>query len=662
MIRNSVPGKLPPKVLEGDVELPQPRGLRLFRSFRGRKLFVFTLPLLLLIGVNWLGTNPIIRFPKEINPRITSLGIPDAYSLMNSLKLSMYFMQPSNYTLTITPVEGNIVDRYALIELDLQTDIPIVNPYDPKGTALYVKITSPAGRKVDVGAFWYQGFDPQTRKPKGEPGWKVRFTPGEPGEWSAVAFAPTQGIRSLPITFDVIPSSRAGFIRTNPDNPYYLAYENGNFFFPIGVNMAWSGGCCDPLEQYRKWLDQFSANGGNTIRVWMAAWSFGIEWKDTGLGDYDNRQYEAWLLDQLFRMAEEHHVKVILVLVNHGPFSLVANSEWKDNPYNSKLGGPLASPEQFVSDPVAKSYYQQRLSYIINRWGYSPDLLAWEWWNEVDLTTITERALVPWLKEMSAYLQQRDVNHHLTTNSFSVNSWSSVWKLPQMDIVQVHQYSEQFDVGDRDPADCVVQELQTLKQNLPAKPILLGEFGFSARDYGEDVEKTGIQLHNGLWATTFSGYAGSGMYWWWDIYIGANNLWSQFKGLSDFINGVDLTQYQPFSPLPITNSGGASGQAISLGLRGKDTIIWLRSSAYTVDGSIAARGAQQNSKTYVPPIVEGQFLTLNDMADGRYTVYWYDPQTAKWMEKAEVSAMRNTLTIPIPAYRSDLAAKIVRNP
>ena len=108
------------------------------------------------------------------------------------------------------------------------------------------------------------------------------------------------------------------------------------------------------------------------------------------------------------------------------------------------LGGPLTSPEQFVNDPVARSYYQQRLSYIINRWGYSPDLLAWEWWNEVDLTPISEKALIPWLQEMTAYLKQRDVNQHLTTNSFSVRSWSPVWKLPELDIVQVHEYSEQI--------------------------------------------------------------------------------------------------------------------------------------------------------------------------------------------------------------------------
>jgi hypothetical protein len=637
-------------------------------------LFAIALPVLLLVGGNWLGAYPTISLLQDVRDRIKFLTRPDPSSQLNALKLPLLYEDSSGNKLSILPGGEKPIEHYGTLELVLKTDIPIENPYDPKEIELKVQFTAPSGKKADVGAFWYQGYDPETRLPKGEPGWKVRFTPDETGAWSAVAYVLAHAIRSIPITFEVMPSSQPGFIRTNPGNPYYLAYDNGDFFFPIGVNMAWWGECCDPLQQYRKWLDQFSANGGNTIRVWMAAWSFGIEWKDTGLGNYDNRQYEAWLLDQLFIMAGEHHVKVILVLMNHGPFSLVANSEWDDNPYNSKLGGPISSPEQFISDRVAVVYYQQRLNYIINRWGYSTDLLAWEWWNEIDLTPITEKALIPWLKEMSSYLKQRDVNHHLTTNSFSVSNRSSVWKLPQLDIVQVHEYSEQFSVGDRDPTVRVGQGLLALKKILPAKPIILGEFGYSARDYGDDVEKTGIQLHNGLWATTFSGYAGSGMYWWWDIYIAENNLWPHYKGLSDFMKGVDLTQYRPISSLEITNledssgldvfSGldGSSGRAIGLGLRGKDTLIWLRSTDYTVDASIVGRGELQNTLGYKPPLVEAQSLTLDEMPDGKYTVFWYDPQTAEWLPKAEVNALRNTLTILIPAFRTDLAAKIVRNP
>jgi hypothetical protein len=160
----------------------------------------------------------------------------------------------------------------------------------------------------------------------------VRFTPVETGEWLAAAYAPALGFHSTLVSFNVTPSDVPGFIRVHPTNPRYLAFDNSNFLFPIGLNMGWWGGSADAVNVYGRWLDRFTSNGGNTIRVWMAAWSFAIEWNDTGLGNYDKRLYQAWLLDQLFKLAEAHHVKILLVLMYHGPFSLYTNTEWKYNP------------------------------------------------------------------------------------------------------------------------------------------------------------------------------------------------------------------------------------------------------------------------------------------------------------------------------------------
>ncbi len=600
--------------------------------------------------------------PQAVRETIPQLHLPEATALLNSIS-QLFAKEPSeNYTLSITRQGESRVERYGQVELDLQTDIQVVNPYDPHELDLRVRFESPSGKEAEVGAFWYQGYNLQSRQPEGQAGWKVRFTPDEAGVWTATAFALRRGITSAPIHITVDPSEQPGFVRIDPNDHHYLAFDNGNFFFPIGVNMAWWSDWGDPIEQYRSWLDAFTKNGGNTIRVWMAAWSFGIEWKDTGLGNYSERQYEAWLLDQLFQLAAERRVKIILVLINHGPLSLTANSEWDDNPYNAALGGPLSKPEQFVTNAVAVDYYQQRLDYIIDRWGYSPDLLAWEWFNEVDLTPISDNALIPWIRQMTAYLQQRDVNHHLITNSFSVRNWSPVWKMPELDIVQVHEYANQFAEGERDPTVRLGQVYQDLAQGSVPKPILLGEFGYSSRQRGENAEKTGIQLHNGLWASTFSGYAGSGMYWWWDTYIAPNNLWHQYKGLADFLAGEDLTGSLPLSSLQITDLGGTKGQAVGLGLRGKNTLIWLRNQAYTADSAIAATKADPNANPYSPAILDGLFLVLDNVTNGTYTVKWFDPQTATWLAPAQVTAVGNRLTIAIPPFSTDLAAKIVKNP
>jgi endo-1,4-beta-mannosidase len=284
-------------------------------------------------------------------------------------------------------------------------------------------------------------------------------------------------------------------------------------------------------------MTPFAANGGDAIRVWMAEWSFGLEWTSTGLGDYTNRLGKAWLLDQVLQMAEERDIYIILVLLNCADFNNWQTNGWSNNPYNADRGGPLERPEDFATDPEARRLLQRKLNYIVNRWGYSPNLLAWEWWNEVNLTPIGDEALMPWIQEMTGYLRARDVNRHLVTNSYAIEYLSPTWALPELDIIQRHEYSDQVRTNDRDLAARAALDIRALRESAPVKPVLLGEFGYGGEDRGGNIEKTGIHLHNGLWATTFVGYAGSGMYWFWDIYIGAFNQWHHFRPLQRFPTG-----------------------------------------------------------------------------------------------------------------------------
>ncbi len=201
---------------------------------------------------------------------------------------------------------------YQKFELALETDGVYANPFDPAEIDLRVVFTSPDGGQKTVPAFWYQEYHQVGNAPTGDPEWRVRFTPTLPGEWSAQAVLTGKEVASEPFIFQAAAAAEGthGFIRRHPDNPGYLAIEEAaqaglslKTYYPIGINMGWGGG--EPLSDYSNWLDQLSANGGNVIRAWMASWSFGIEWFDTGLGDYTKRLDRAWQLDQVFEMAEQ---------------------------------------------------------------------------------------------------------------------------------------------------------------------------------------------------------------------------------------------------------------------------------------------------------------------------------------------------------------------
>jgi hypothetical protein len=562
--------------------------------------------------------------------------------------------EPATY-IKLEPLQTSL-PAYGLAEFRVETDGAPANPFDPDQFDVEVRYTSPKGESVSAPAFWYQDFDPTSLQPVGQPGWRARFTPTEAGQWSAQAILAGQDLSSAPVKFTVRPDPRdPGFVRINQHNPRYLQFDNGAFFFPIGQNIAWPESLATAQSDYRHWFGRLSQNGGNAARVWMASWGFGIEWKDTGLGDYSNRLLQAWLLDQVFELARQDGIYIILTLLNHGAFSEEADPEWAYNPYNRVQGGPLSSPQDFVTDPDAQSYFQRRLRYIAARWGYSPNLMAWEWWNEVDWTPIRQSQLGPWMARMDAYLQRYDPNHHLITNSYTGSAPPTGWDLPGVDLIMQHDYSRS------DPLQSFAADIQQVSAALPVRPALVEELGISSDGKEGPAQSEPIQLHNGLWAAAFNGYAGSAMYWWWDCYVDARNLWPVYKGISTFLSGEDLAQMKPGK----ARVSSSAAQALTLQSPTR-ALVWVRSNAYNVSTSLnsyamAVRyGMPSINWTYRLPVLRGLNLTIDGLVNGAYKADWFDPITGHWLGNNKVTVKDHTITLPISSLQRDVAVRLSR--
>lgn len=545
---------------------------------------------------------------------------------------------PGDQPLTLSLTPGVQPAVYALSEFDLSTTVKVKNPFDPAQIDLVVNYTAPSGETLTIPAFWYQAYDPTGSEPCGAPGWKARLTPTLPGKWTAQAEIRNLKIKSAAITFQVAPSSARGFIRINAKNPHYFAFDNGETYFPVGLNIGWWKS--DPLRDYRRWMDALHTNGGSLIRVWMADWSFGIEWQDTGLGDYSKRERQAWLLDQVFQMASQRNINIDLVLLNHGAFSETVNPEWNANPYNVANGGMCQTPECFVTNPQAQDYFKRRLRYIAARWGYSPNLLAWEWWNEVNWTPIKEDDLVNWIKVMTVELRKDDPYHHLVTISYAANSSKKVLDLPEISFTQVHLYDF------RDPSLSFGDIYQEMEALAPGKPILFGEFGFSASiEDAKSYDRDGTHLHNGLWEATFKGFASTAMYWWWDTYIEPLNLWGQFRSISTFLHGEDLATLAPGQAV-LSNSLVAQALTLQNNTR---LLLWIKNNRYEA----AVTGAMLGDPLH------GLEVSSTGLKDGKYQVTWYDPTTSKWLDSVPIEVKDGKFNLPVPDFLKDIAARII---
>ena len=557
------------------------------------------------------------------------------------------------------------VKTFGRLELVITTDGIWANPFDPAQVDLQVRFTSPSGQAWQVPAFWYQDFDPATQQPTGAAGWRVRFTPTHTGAWQAQAMLAQGHLSSALVSFQVSadPSAR-GFVQINPANHRYFGFADGSTFLPIGLNIAWADSLTQTVPEYSRWLASLSQNGGNLARVWMADWSVGIEWNDTGLGDYTRRQQRAWLLDQVFNLADQNNVYILLSLINHGAFSQSVNPEWNANPYNLANGGVITSPVDFATSPAAKAIFQRRVRYIAARWGYSTHLFAWEWWNEVNFTGIPDDTLQPWIVEMTHFLQQFDPYGHLVTSSYSEGRRSLVWKVPELSFMQQHDYTG------RDPALEFADVLAAFGRASRDKPLLVGEHGLPA--LGEPPAPTliaaTVHFHNGLWAGPFTGLAGSALAWNWNDLVDPNGLWSQYKPLADFFEGENLAPMKPITDTLADSAAPGPARAIALSLQSQTrALVWVRSQPYEASGAILAyekavgAGTAGPSWAFQPPTLSGLSLAVHNLPDGAYTARWFDPQSSQWLAQTNVESSNGLLSVAVPDFSRDLALKLIKN-
>src|SRR5262249_4641180 len=148
---------------------------------------------------------------------------------------------------------------------------------------------------------------------------------------------------------------------------------------------------------------------------------------------------------------------ISLCLTNHGQYSRVIDTEWKNNPYTTHYGGPLTSAAEFFSLAHPQMYHMNYLRYCMARWGHSPAVMAFdlisefEWLDEYRpycraIWTRQEDLPAPILQEwhevMAAFIKENDPNKHLVATHVSRPIHGThVLRLPCIDLAASNAYS-----------------------------------------------------------------------------------------------------------------------------------------------------------------------------------------------------------------------------
>lgn len=378
------------------------------------------------------------------------------------------------------------VAQYERVSLTFRLGRDYATPFDPAQIEVNAEIQGPGDQRLLVPAFWIEPQEPaddfttahvftspgvEHYRPAGEAHWQVRFTLTKPGTWQGRVRARDAGGESVSDEFSVkcVPDDAPGYLQAAP-NRHFLCFDSGTGFVPVGFCIAWARGRSD-RDTYDDYFRRLTAAGGNTVRVWMCHWAW-LEWTKGSSGAllaYDGagryNQQVAYNFDRIVALAEKHGLYLQLCLSNAcwemgRPDG--KNNEydsWGGHPYNVKNGGPCQEPEEIWSNEDARQLYRNRLRYLVARWAYSPNILAWELWNELGSES---DASARWHHEMAGYLRSVDPYQHPVTTS----TWlSDVRELPRtfaaMDLVQLHYAAE--------------RSIKLAREAFPSKPLIIGE-------------------------------------------------------------------------------------------------------------------------------------------------------------------------------------------
>lgn len=381
------------------------------------------------------------------------------------------------------------------------------NPYLQEEAALDMILTSPSGKELVLPCFYKSG------ESGSESIWEARFTPQEKGKYTYFFRYTEDGntvSESEPAKFKARRGKGQGILHVR-DN-WTLVYDNGDPFRGVGINLCWESRTNDDSKffknlheqhdrfNYDVMLPDFAENGGNFTRMWMCSWNFPIDRQ----GHFNNHRYEETeeymnpsaveRLDHVVNLAEDLDIKIMLCMGQ----------------------GNVRADREFFNSPEAKTRYRNYLRYIVARWGYSPAIGMWEFFNEIDNIQHRDRngvipaeEIVAWHDEMSTYLKGLDPFQHIRTTSISHRDLNGLNDVENIDINQKHIYN----------ATHVVPGTIDSYSERHGKPYIIGEVGFEwdwSKNFDDFADGMIMDFRRAFWYGLFNQTSVTPMTWWWE--------------------------------------------------------------------------------------------------------------------------------------------------
>ena len=441
---------------------------------------------------------------------------------------------------------GQNIEQYKKFELNIDLStlstsnsnlINSKNPFKKDEIILEANFTSPNGSVTTINGFYYEGYSlvqdnsnhhsdwpylaHEYANPNGINNWKVRFTPDVLGTWTYtikfyfVSENRYVSVTSGQFTCSLNSNSKSGFVKIK--NSDYFAYPDGTGFIPIGVNIYhypyWSA-YQPKVNFYELYFKNLSENGANLVSLtcdFRGALSLATVKGCTYYLDTYSMP-DAYILDLIISKAEKYNIKLIIRLFSHENFG--ETNAWEHwNTYNINSQMPYCSPnphgvcntkDEFFTLNAASIHQDNYIKYIIDRYGYSPSIMAWEIFSEADGAPIDKNVLINWHRNKISLIKSYDKYNRAVTTAFAGSVYNPTANYyhqidSMVDYIELHRYTNQW-TDNYDFRTELYNEIKPFKDTYK-KPVFVTEGGNLdiSLDYYEVKDPHGFAYHESLW-------------------------------------------------------------------------------------------------------------------------------------------------------------------
>jgi len=495
----------------------------------------------------------------------------------------------------------------------------------------------------------------------------------------------------------IVPSMRGKNFITIADNGRYFQHENGKPFMPIGHNEWYRAEIFLDTERLDRYFSVMKDHGENTLRIVLDYQGLVTTFEafyeldnlvELKVGEFNSELIEA--LDNLVHAAERHGIYLILALLPN-LYDEFRNGNWHQHPYNKNYNpenGLVEFPEELLHDAAAIRAVKARLRFFIERWGASPNIFAWELWNEMNAIGGTLEQKNAWIQEMGAYSKQLEMKlygrHHLRTVSTSGVSWVSkdagIYSSSELDFTSYHTYDYWTTVegspDEGDPLFSAVDPIQyiqfmyqaaqlSLEKSMPRPSLCTEDTSIIRNSAGKIVvwplnqqfkDYTNEQLDDffigAAWASVLGGGPGSSKQWPSYPVYGEDDpegylalsygMYEGQKGLRRILSTIDWTGFSPTSA-----SHAVSAEA-------KEDFIPMALSDGRIMLAFLFHNHPEFSRAEVTP-----YVTFRSLQGVSYQVTWYDLRKGDVLQLDR--AQGPEFSLQAPSFNTFVAA-VVQTP